>query len=159
MGPNALYQHGGPPPPSLKEGSIYKSLCCKPPSLRTDVTAAPNRNPAGCHSVTLPKLPSPLRKERTLNLHAQTSPASRERSKMDFTLRAANVDDCKDISRMILVRLCGRARHVCGRLCCPSPAAFVERETQTGSHSRGTSVGRIKMSVLCTFIVKKAALY
>lgn len=92
------------------QGGVYLQMSMLQASfsaIATDVTAAVKRNPAGCHSVTLPKIPSPLRKKRTLNLHAQTSPVSQEHSKMDFTLRAANVDDCKDIARMILVRFAG----------------------------------------------------
>lgn len=90
-----------------------------------------------------------------------------ERSKMDFTLRAANVEDCKDMARMITVR-----RRAAGRAT-PVPAAghrrgsaaasavrssLFEIETQTGGDVRGTYVGPIKMSVLCRFIPPQAAL-
>lgn len=41
-------------------------------------------------------------------LHASANTASRCRTNMEYSIRAANVDDCKDIARMIMVS--GRIR-------------------------------------------------
>lgn len=49
---------------------------------------------------------TPLRSLR--GLHASANTASRCRTNMEYSIRAANVDDCKDIARMIMVS--GRVR-------------------------------------------------
>lgn len=63
--------------------------------------------------------------------------------KMDFTLRAANVEDCKDLARMMMVRT-RASRCTDGRTCLMFPCSG-----HAGSHCRELSGGRS----VCVFLI------